>query len=137
MAIAWRDFHAKRFVRSEAEKLHSILGDWSGCERPNPMEDAPVESLSEFISRVREVRQKWCIPAHNEFAPLDWISNTPFGLLQESYRGIGYWPERRSFMDTMTYASVAMLPKSIVQDHTHFVRQDLELLPLDLSLIKR
>jgi hypothetical protein len=101
------------------------------------MEDAPVESLSEFISRVREVRQKWCIPAHNEFAPLDWISNTPFGLLQESYRGIGYWPERRSFMDTMTYASVAMLPKSIVQDHTHFVRQDLELLPLDLSLIKR
>jgi hypothetical protein len=41
------------------------------------------------------------------------------------------------FMDTMTYASVAMLPKCIAQDHTHFVRQDLELLPLDLSIIKR
>jgi hypothetical protein len=40
-------------------------------------------------------------------------------------------------MDTMTYASVAMLPKSIAEDHAHFVRQDLELLPLDLSVINR
>ena len=40
-------------------------------------------------------------------------------------------------MDTTTYASVAMLPKSIAEDHTHFVRQDLELFPLDLSMIKR
>jgi hypothetical protein len=40
-------------------------------------------------------------------------------------------------MDTMTYASVAMLPKIIAEEHTHFVRQDLELLPLDLSMIKR
>jgi hypothetical protein len=40
-------------------------------------------------------------------------------------------------MDTMTYASVAMLPKSIAEEHAHFVRQDLELLPLDLSMIKR
>jgi hypothetical protein len=40
-------------------------------------------------------------------------------------------------MDTMTYASVAMLPRSIAQDHPHFLRQDLELLPLDLSMIKR
>ena len=39
-------------------------------------------------------------------------------------------------MDTTTYASVAMLPKSITQDHTHFVRQDLKLLPLNLSLIR-
>jgi hypothetical protein len=39
-------------------------------------------------------------------------------------------------MDTMTYAS-AMLPKSIAQDHAHFVRQNPELLPLDLSMIKR
>jgi hypothetical protein len=39
-------------------------------------------------------------------------------------------------MDTMTYPSVAMLPRSIAQDHTHFVRQDLELLSLDLSMIK-
>jgi hypothetical protein len=38
-------------------------------------------------------------------------------------------------MDTTTYASVAMLPKSIAEDHMHFVRQDLELLPLDLSRI--
>ena len=40
-------------------------------------------------------------------------------------------------MDTMTYASVAMLPKSIAEDHTHFVRHDLEILPLDLSKIWR
>ena len=40
-------------------------------------------------------------------------------------------------MDTMTYASVAMLPMSIAKERTHFVRQDLELLPLDLSIIKR
>ena len=38
---------------------------------------------------------------------------------------------------TVPYASVAMLPRSIAQHHTHFVRQDLELLPLDLSMIKR
>ena len=40
-------------------------------------------------------------------------------------------------MDTMTYASVAVLPRSIAEERTHFVRQDLELLPLDLSMIKR
>jgi hypothetical protein len=40
-------------------------------------------------------------------------------------------------MDTTIYASVAMLPKSIAQDRTHFVRQDTELLPLNLSMIKR
>jgi hypothetical protein len=40
-------------------------------------------------------------------------------------------------MDTMTYASVAMLPKSIAEEQMEFVRQDLELLPLDLSIIRR
>jgi hypothetical protein len=40
-------------------------------------------------------------------------------------------------MDTTTYASVAVLPKSIAEDHAHFVQQDLYLLPLDLSMIKR
>jgi hypothetical protein len=40
-------------------------------------------------------------------------------------------------MDTTTYASVAMLPKSIAEDHAHLVQQDLYLLPLDLSMIKR
>jgi hypothetical protein len=40
-------------------------------------------------------------------------------------------------MDTMTYASVAMLPKSIAEENMPFVRQDLDLLPLDLSMIKR
>jgi hypothetical protein len=40
-------------------------------------------------------------------------------------------------MDTMTYASVAALPWSIAQDHTHFVPQDLELAPMELSMIKR
>jgi hypothetical protein len=39
-------------------------------------------------------------------------------------------------MDTMTYASVAVLPKSIAQNHILVVRQDLELLPLDLSMIR-
>jgi hypothetical protein len=40
-------------------------------------------------------------------------------------------------MDTMTYASVAVLPQSIAEDHAHFIRQDLSLLPLDLSMIKQ
>jgi hypothetical protein len=40
-------------------------------------------------------------------------------------------------MDTTTYASVAMLPERIAQDHKHPARQDQELLPLDLSMIKR
>ena len=30
-------------------------------------------------------------------------------------------------MDTMTYVSVAVLPWSITEDHTHFVRHHLEL----------
>ena len=73
----------------------------------------------------------------SEFAPPDWTLNTPFGLLQESYSRHRLLAGKEIVMDTMTYASVAMLPKSIAQDHTHFVRQDLELLPLDLSMIKR
>ena len=40
-------------------------------------------------------------------------------------------------MDTMTYASVAVLPWSIAQDHAHLVLQDLELAPMELSMIKR
>jgi hypothetical protein len=32
---------------------------------------------------------------------------------------------------------LAVLPKSIAEEHAHFVRQDLELFPLDLSMIKR
>jgi hypothetical protein len=40
-------------------------------------------------------------------------------------------------MDTTTYASVAMLPRSIAEHYPHFVRQDEELLPLDLSMIMR
>jgi hypothetical protein len=52
-------------------------------------------------------------------------------------QGVDFWPERRFAMDTMTYASVAVLPKSIAEEHTQFVRHDLDLLPLDLSMIKR
>lgn len=73
----------------------------------------------------------------SKFAPPDWTLNTPFGLLQTSYSGNRLMVGKEIFMDTMTYASVAMVPKCIAQDHTHFVRQDLELLPLDLSIIKR
>jgi hypothetical protein len=40
-------------------------------------------------------------------------------------------------MDTTTYASVAILPERIARDHKHPDRQDQELLPLDLSMIKR
>ena len=40
-------------------------------------------------------------------------------------------------MDTMTYASVAALPWRIAEDHADFVRQDLELAPIELSLIRR
>jgi hypothetical protein len=37
----------------------------------------------------------------------------------------------------MTYASVAMLPKGIAEDQTYFVRREIGLLPLDLSMMKR
>ena len=40
-------------------------------------------------------------------------------------------------MDTTTYAAVAMLPRSIAEDHADFIQQDLYLLPLDLSTIKQ
>jgi hypothetical protein len=70
-------------------------------------------------------------------APLDWTLNTPFGLLQGSYSRHRLVAGKKIVMDTMTYASIAMLPKSIAQDQTHFVRQDLEVLSLDLSIIKR
>jgi hypothetical protein len=64
-------------------------------------------------------------------------ANTPFGLLQESNSGPRLVAGKEIVMDTMTYASVAVLPKSVAQNQTHFIRQDLELLPLDLSMIKR
>jgi len=39
-------------------------------------------------------------------------------------------------MDTMTYASAAMLPFTIAQKQTRPVRSAAEFIPLDLSLIK-
>jgi hypothetical protein len=73
----------------------------------------------------------------SESAPADWILNTPSDYCRRGIQGVGFWPEGRSAMDTMTYASVAMLPKSIAEEHTRFVRQDFDHLPLDLSMIKR
>jgi hypothetical protein len=75
--------------------------------------------------------------AASESAPADWTFNTPSDYCRRAIQGVGFWRETRSAMDTMTYASVAMLPKGIAEEHAHFVRQDLELLPLDLSTIKR
>ena len=40
-------------------------------------------------------------------------------------------------MDTMTYASVAVLPWSIAQDRAHHVLPEVEFIRLDFSLIKR
>ena len=40
-------------------------------------------------------------------------------------------------MDTMTYASVAVLPWSIAQEYTHPAPPDPEFVQLDLSSIKR
>ena len=40
-------------------------------------------------------------------------------------------------MDTMTYASVAVLPWSIAQDRTHHVLPEVEFIRLDVSMIKR
>ena len=40
-------------------------------------------------------------------------------------------------MDTMTYASVAVLPWSIAQDYTHPVLPDVEFISLNPSMIKR
>jgi hypothetical protein len=72
-----------------------------------------------------------------QFRP-ERISNTTFGLLHERYSGRTFLAGKEvRYMDTMTYASVAMLPRSIAEEHTHFVGQDLDLLPLDLSMIKR
>jgi hypothetical protein len=61
----------------------------------------------------------------------------PSDYCRRAIEGVDSCPERRLAMDTTTYASVAMLPKSIAEDHAHFVQQDLYLLPLDLSMIKR
>jgi hypothetical protein len=40
-------------------------------------------------------------------------------------------------VDTMTYASVAILPWSIAQDRAHSVRPEVEFIRLDFSMIKR
>ncbi len=64
---------------------------------------------------------------------LEFASN----YCRKAIESVDSFPERRHGMDTTTYASVAMLPKCIAQDHARFVRQDLDLLPLDLSMIKR
>ena len=61
----------------------------------------------------------------------------PSDHCRRAIRSVGCRPERRSVMDTMTYAPVAVLPWSIAEERTHFVRQDVELLPLHLSMIKR
>ncbi|HEY1478181.1 MAG TPA: hypothetical protein VGF37_10905 [Chthoniobacterales bacterium] len=39
-------------------------------------------------------------------------------------------------MDTMTYASVAVLPWSIAQDRAHPVLPEVEFIRLDVSMIK-
>jgi len=40
-------------------------------------------------------------------------------------------------MDTVTYASIAMLPFTIAQNQTQPTPSEVEFVPLDLSLIKR
>ena len=40
-------------------------------------------------------------------------------------------------VDTMTYASVAILPWSIAQDRAHSVLPEIEFIRLDFSMIKR
>ena len=68
---------------------------------------------------------------------LNRVASTLFGLLQKGYSRHTLWAGKEIVMDTTTYASVAMLPERIARDHKHSVRQDQELLPLDLSMIKR
>jgi hypothetical protein len=46
------------------------------------------------------------------------------------------WKEENR-VDTMTYASVAVLPWSIAQDRTHHVLPEVEFIRLDVSVIKR
>jgi hypothetical protein len=53
-------------------------------------------------------------------------------------RGLCFLSERRkTVVDTMTYASVAMLPWSIAQDRNHPVLPEVEVIRLDVSMIKR
>ena len=73
----------------------------------------------------------------SESAPADWTFNTPVGLLQKSYSRRRFLSGKEVRHGHYTYASVAMLSKSIAEEHAHFVWQDLVLLPLDLSMIKR
>jgi hypothetical protein len=40
-------------------------------------------------------------------------------------------------VDTMTYASVAVLPWSIAEDRVHLVLPEVEFIRLDVSMIKR
>jgi hypothetical protein len=64
-------------------------------------------------------------------------SNTLFELLQKRYSRHRLRTGKEIVMDTTTYASVAILPERIARDHKHPDRQDQELLPLDLSMIRR
>ena len=40
-------------------------------------------------------------------------------------------------MDTMMYASVAVIPWTIAEDRNHPVLREVEIVPFDLSIIKR
>lgn len=44
---------------------------------------------------------------------------------------------RKTVVDTMTYASVAVLPWNIAQDRSHLVLLDVEFIRLNVSMIKR
>jgi hypothetical protein len=63
---------------------------------------------------------------------------TPFELLKKNRRWARLVPRKEEIVvDTMTYASVAVLPWSIAQDRAHPALPEVELIRLDFSMIKR
>ena len=66
------------------------------------------------------------------------LAYTPFGVLRSGK----LWAKLLSgkeeiVVDTMTYASVAVLPWSIAKDRTYPVLPEVEFIGLDFSMIKR
>jgi hypothetical protein len=119
-----------------------------------PTLSAPSEELEKFLlpnrcaQRNSSAKQKnsvviACI-AHKSLRICErcrlnkQLAYTPFGVLKNSKLWAKLLTGKEEIVvDTMTYASVAILPWSIAQDRAHPVLPEVEIIQLDFSMIKR
>src|SRR5271156_500610 len=100
------------------------------------MQALPAPLPSRRTRRGRENSRPGNLIRQPETIPFD-EQDTPFGPLKSSDSWLSFRLERRkTVVDTMTYASVAVLPWSIAEDRTHPVLPEVELIRLDVSMIK-